>query len=522
MSISLLGEFHFVLLMSVVVFQANQIIIFQCRTGLSFTKKGNYCKNDFEINRDFHYFLEEFFMFHGDKFLKPITPTDESPATSVVRRPFYFSGESHAGHYIPSMMDFILKRNDGDLVPDSTNHLGQIRVQMPLSGAAIGNGWTDPYYQYSAADAAYGAGIIGLSQRASLEEKEKKCQSGLKSGNYENAICFQLLDTIAAESHGKNGNTVVSSYDTRLWEKKGQARSFPEGHKTVETYLGGARSYDNPPLNINHRDVLQSIHAMESIDARQKYEECTDPPYYALKGQDGLGVVDELVRILDHGSRPHMLFFNGMNDLICNHVGNERFLDALPWSRADNYLLQTRHAWDSGVDASTKNNYAEGRPDGYIKQYENLSFLKVMESGHMVPMDQPSIALAMIKTLVGSTGLTRDGFLSSKQGLDNAKKDTEMCALDECPECKPELVFEENATFEESSSEDEINLSNIGVLAAAFVSGVLITCIILRKKNRSERNQRELVSNLSEDNDLELSDMDSTSYSDKVDDAEFT
>jgi carboxypeptidase D len=280
------------------------------------------------------------------------------------------------------MMDFILKRNDGVLVPDSNNHLEPIRVQIPLSGAAIGNGWTDPYYQYSAADAAYGAGIIGSSQRAALEKKEKICQQGLLAGDYENSVCFQLLDTITDESHGRSGSTTVSTYDTRLWEKKGEARSFPLGHKDVETYLGGAISRANPPLKINYKDVLQAIHATESIDARQTYEECTDPPYYALKGQDGLGVVDELVSVLEHSSRPHMLFFNGMNDLICNHVGNERFLDALPWSQADQYIVQTRHAWDSGVDSSTKNNYSEGRPDGYIKQYENLSFLKVMESGH--------------------------------------------------------------------------------------------------------------------------------------------
>ena len=83
----------------------------------------------------------------------------------------------------------------------------------------------------------------------------------------------------------------VSQYDTRLWEKKGQSRSFPMGHKDVETYLGGRSHSQNPPLNVNYRDVLQAIHATESIDARQTYEECTDPPYVALEHQDGLGTL---------------------------------------------------------------------------------------------------------------------------------------------------------------------------------------------------------------------------------------
>ncbi|EED95935.1 serine carboxypeptidase, partial [Thalassiosira pseudonana CCMP1335] len=322
-------------------------------TGLSFTRNGNYCKNDFEVDRDFHYFLEEFFF--------PNTPTGDESAEWMMKRPLYFSGESHAGHYIPSMMDFILKRNDGN-------------------GAAIGNGWVDPYHQYAAADAAYGYGIIGMSQRASLEDKERSCQSQLKSGKYDSNVCFALLDDIVDQSFGKNGHTVVSQYDSRLWEQKGSARSFPLGHKDVETYLGGARSQTQIPLVVNYKEVLHAIHAEESIDAGQTYAECTDPPYYALAHQDGLG--------------PHMLFFNGINDLICNHVGNEKVLDALPWNRNNEYMMQARHAWDS------ENNYVHGRPDGYIKQYENLSFLKVLESGHMVPMDQPSVALAMMKTLV--------------------------------------------------------------------------------------------------------------------------
>ena len=284
-------------------------------TGLSYSKDKNWCNNDFEVNRDFHYFLEEFFLFHSDKFLTSGND-DNNNNSPILRRPFYFSGESHAGHYIPSMIDFILQRNDGKIVPSDSNGLIPLRVNIPVSGAAIGNGWIDPFHQYAAADAAFGAGLIGTAQRASFQDKERECQSNLKSGNYRSNICFALLDDIIDQSGGSNLNSKVSQYDTRLWEKKGQARSFPFGHKDVETYLGGKSHGQNPPLGVDYRDVLKSIHATESIDAHQTYLECTDPPYIALQRQDGLGVVDELVRVLDHESKPHMLFFNGINDLV--------------------------------------------------------------------------------------------------------------------------------------------------------------------------------------------------------------
>ena len=54
----------------------------------------------------------------------------------------------------------------------------------------------------------------------------------------------------------------------------------------------------------------------------------------------------------------------------------------------------------------------------------------------MVPMDQPAVALAMMRTLVYG-GLQSSGFLSSVQNLSrsNTNKDARMCQLDECPNC---------------------------------------------------------------------------------------
>eukprot|EP00571_Detonula_confervacea_P006954 CAMPEP_0172320622 /NCGR_PEP_ID=MMETSP1058-20130122/40959_1 /TAXON_ID=83371 /ORGANISM="Detonula confervacea, Strain CCMP 353" /LENGTH=657 /DNA_ID=CAMNT_0013035917 /DNA_START=41 /DNA_END=2014 /DNA_ORIENTATION=- len=487
-------------------------------TGLSFSKKGNYCKNDFEINRDFQYFLEEFFLFHREKFLSPIKPNNNSPAEWTVNRPFYFTGESHAGHYIPSMMDFILARNDGKIDPSGSNGLEPLRVNIPLSGAAIGNGWIDPYHQYSAADAAYGAGLIGTAQRASFEDKERQCQSNLKSGNYRSSVCFGLLDDIIDQSGGASGTSKVSQYDNRLWEKRGQSRSFPLGHKDVETYLGGARSQSNPPLDVNYRDVLAAIHATESIDARQTYRECTDPPYLALQQQDGLGVVDELVRILDHESKPHMLFFNGINDMICNHVGNEKLLDVLPWSKTSKYTQQPRHAWESGVSNSEKVNYTPGRPDGYIKQFENLSFLKVLESGHMVPMDQPAVALVMMKTLVYGTGGSKNGFLRSMQDLmrANTDEDARMCKLDKCPDCLP--ITGEEPIFSAGAMVSSLTLSYLGIMLAAFALGVIFTCLCQRRQ-RAASAKRVLVSM---EDDMELTDQDSIYRDDAIEDGQYT
>lgn len=102
-------------------------------TGLSYTTKHNYCDTDAKINADFYYFLTQFFLLHRDVFLFV-----NGDGILTVKRPFFFSGESHAGHYIPSMMNFILVQNDSILTGTTTGNPNAIL--MPLSGAAIGNG----------------------------------------------------------------------------------------------------------------------------------------------------------------------------------------------------------------------------------------------------------------------------------------------------------------------------------------------------------------------------------------------
>lgn len=359
-------------------------------TGLSFTHKRNYCKSDDEVNFDFYNFLQNFLLLHKDVML-----TD---SLIQMKRNLFFSGESHAGHYIPSMMDYIFQKNEE--IPSSTESSKSIFIN--LKGGAIGNGWVDPYHQYAGAAVAAGYGLIDFAQWASLNSKEEQCHIQMDKGNLDASVCFQLIDDIIDASNGRSG-AKTSSYDVRLWEPAGP-REFPFGHKAVEAYLGRPSAAQkpvrdtNPPMGYSD-DVLEALHATEALAAGQTYKECTDPPWDALSHQDGKGVVPELVRVLDHKSRPPILFFNGVYDLTCNHAGNERFLDMLPWQHTKDWITSKRYAWDA-----TNGNKVTSKPAGYVKSFKNLIFLKVMDSGHMVPMDQPEVALDMMRTLIHDNG----------------------------------------------------------------------------------------------------------------------
>lgn len=66
-------------------------------------------------------------------------------------------------------------------------------------------------------------------------------------------------------------------------------------------------------------------------------------------------------------------------------VGNRQWVDALPWAGAKRWAAAGEEAWEVG-----------GAEAGTVTEAGGLSFVKVFEAGHMVPMDQPRNALAMI------------------------------------------------------------------------------------------------------------------------------
>lgn len=477
-------------------------------TGLAYTTKNSYAGNDAEVNADFHFFLTEFFKLFGGVFLSG--DGDGAEAPPVLNRKLYFSGESHAGHYIPSMMSYILNRNDDTVNPPD--------VIIPISGAAIGNGWVDPKNQYAAATAAYGSGLIDLAQKAAFDESEVECQKKMDQGNLAASVCFRLLDDIVAQSHGQNSPFRVSQYDVTKWEEKNAPRTFPPGHRDVESYLGGWDRSD-PKLGIDYRTVLEAIHATDAIAAGQRYEECTDPPFDALRHQDGLGVVDDVIHALDHPTAPTMLFFNGMNDLICNHAGNERFLDVMPWRHAKDWTLAERFVWNG-----PKRHGKTSPPGGYVKQYENLIFLKIPDSGHMVPMDQPEISLDMMRVLA-----LGGSFQNSGQQIERSDpRASGTC--EPCPNCPdvspaplplsprppqdvpatstststnalPSSTTQENGTSP-SLSQDMVKGGIAGALAAFVVMGLL--SFIRRRRQRKAVEMMALNEEENEEFDLHL------------------
>merc|ERR1712096_202952 len=83
-----------------------------------------------------------------------------------------------------------------------------------------------------------------------------------------------------------------------------------------------------------------------------------------------------------------VLIYAGDVDFVCNWIGNKHWTVALNWSGGAGFRKALDQEW--GADAS-------GKPGGKVRCYRNFCFLQVYQAGHMVPMDQPEVALAMME-----------------------------------------------------------------------------------------------------------------------------
>ncbi|KAJ1384073.1 Serine carboxypeptidase, serine active site [Sesbania bispinosa] len=308
-------------------------------TGFSYSSDDSDIPHDEDgVSNDLYDFLQEFFKAHPE----------------FVKNNFFITGESYAGHYIPALASRIHqgnKQNQG--------------ININLKGFAIGNGLTNPEIQYGAyADFALDRGLITKSDYNDINGLVPKCQAAAKICNTQGGdSCDSALD-VCEPIFGGILSIVgdINFYDIRK--------------KCV-----GPLCYDfsNVEKLLNNQTVKDAIGV-----GNLEYVSCSSTVHDALS-QDWMRNLEVgLPALLEDGI--WMLVYAGEEDLICNWIGNSRWVHAMEWSGQD------------GFQKSPTTKYlVDGAEAGSMNSYGPLAFLKVNEAGHMVPMDQPKAALEMLK-----------------------------------------------------------------------------------------------------------------------------
>jgi cathepsin A (carboxypeptidase C) len=249
-------------------------------------------------------------------------------------------------------------------------------IHLNLSGLGIGNGLTNPEEQYK----WYPEMVYNNSHHIQVVSEEvyngmlavvPKCTALIAKCNQGNS----LIDTFACQSAFLACNlgltspyqsTGLNPYDIRI---KCEEPPLCYDMSHIEKWLNLETT--KKALNIDEKHS----HAWRTCNFGINMQFRTDWM------KDFSGYVADLV----NDGIP-ALIYAGDVDFICNYLGNRAWTLKLDWTGSSDFVGAGDHDWKNGK--------------GLARSAHGLTFLQVYDAGHMVPSDQPEVALTMIRDFV--------------------------------------------------------------------------------------------------------------------------
>ena len=264
-------------------------------------------------------------------------------------RPIYITGESYAGHYIPVIASYLVHQANSDI---------------NIQGIAIGNGWVDPPNQYLSYPLfAYEYNLIDKEEFKSLSKSYEACYNASREGE---------LVQAAIECSANYRNIT------------GMPRRFNIYDITLPCL--GDHCYD---LSYVDR-FLSKPEVQEALGVvGRPWQACNSDVHRELVIDHETRCAGYVTYLLEKGIP--VLVYHGMLDFTCNYIGGEAWINALDYD---------------GHYGFTNSLYIPFGEFGDYKNSQGLTFFKVYNAGHLVPMDQPEAAINMLYAFI-------DGFFDN-------------------------------------------------------------------------------------------------------------
>ncbi|KAI9916194.1 hypothetical protein PsorP6_017914 [Peronosclerospora sorghi] len=281
--------------------------------------------------------------------------------------PLYVCGESYAGKYAPSISHYIHTKNSGPLYLDD--------VVINLTGVAVGNGYMWPVLQTrSVPDFAIALGLIDSQQYEHANEQISVCEELHRQGRDVDAL--QVCQSVTQKIYEAAGNPFI--YDIREMRN-----TFNELSTTLSSFFNddAVRRALHVPPGTPWRSVDGSTYGTSpmapAVVRHLLQDEMLDVP------------IDVFRDLLDNYK---FLFYAGnMDGSVCNNLGMGRIIDRLAWTDTAKYRVAKRQPWK-----------INGHVVGLVKAAGNMSYVVVLNSGHLVSRDHPEAALDMMRRFINN------------------------------------------------------------------------------------------------------------------------
>ncbi|ORX94452.1 hypothetical protein K493DRAFT_315500 [Basidiobolus meristosporus CBS 931.73] len=316
-------------------------------TGYSYGDDAGYAKNMEQVTNGFVVFLSRFFEVFPELQINEI----------------YLAGESFAGVYIPYLAKGILDYNDK----------AKNRIKHNLKGLVIGNGWIDPRTQYnSLVEYGYDHGLIEESQKGRIESLTASCNTLFEThgDRIRFEACESIMETILTNSI--HDGKCMNQFDIRLQD------SYPACGMNWPNHLSEMYSY------LQNDEVVKALHA----EAKQTaWKECSNIVNANLGDDASPPPKDLFPTIL---KRVPILLFYGDQDLVCNIIGIEKALQKIEWNGEKGFGNIMAESW-----------LVNDKLVGIHSSARNLTYIRVFNASHMVPVDKREESYAMMNWFMG-------------------------------------------------------------------------------------------------------------------------
>jgi vitellogenic carboxypeptidase-like protein len=314
-------------------------------TGFSFTDKDEgYAKNEVDVGKDLYEALQQFFTLFPD----------------LQKNPFFVTGESYGGKYVPAISHTIHIRNN------------DAKLKINLQGLAIGNGLCDPGNQLVYGDYLYQLGLIDSNGRDLFNEYEKRGKDAIQRKDFNAA--FEVFDELINMDQLPSGSLFKNM----------------TGFTTYFNYLQQADDGADKSMGefLKRNDVRKSLHV-------------GNLPFHGLDGDENkveehlkLDVMNTIAPYLTELlSKYRVCIYNGQLDIIVAYPTTISYLKQLEFKDSEKYKNAPRYIWRVGNDIA-----------GFVHEAGNLVEVLVRNAGHMVPHDQPKWAFDLITRFTSGKG----------------------------------------------------------------------------------------------------------------------
>lgn len=336
--------------------------------GYSYTDDNTYITNDDETAHSNYLAVQSFF----------------SKFPEYQANPFFVTGESYAGIYVPTLSVLIVNGS----------------ANINFQGFAVGNGLHDDKMNFNS-EVLFNA-YHGLHDQTIMNQMLTYCcepTTPVTCDFYDplNVDCATAV--VDAFLHEKtSGINVYGVYDycatsvpsqrrrryaTSRWQH--MPKSWPKDYIEKLSNLNSDPPCENswPERTwMNSPDVKAALHI--SDQATHPWDSCSD---YLIYGEVYTSMTEQYNYLLSH---VRAMIYHGDTDTMCNFIGGQWFVESL-----GREVLNPYRPWVYGNQTA-----------GFVKDFNNITYVTVLGSGHMVPEDRPAQALQMFTNFLNNEPFT--------------------------------------------------------------------------------------------------------------------